>query len=230
MMERGRVVRPDTLNKNDGLAALDGLLSVSRETRERLESYVALLKRWQKAQNLVAPSTLPEIWRRHVADSAQIRLLAPDIHRWIDFGSGAGFPGLVTAILLADEPDGVVHLVESNQRKAAFLRTVIRETGVRAFVHADRIDSVTDDWATVGDGPIEGVSARALADLDALCGFSRSFVSAGARAFFHKGRESRSEIVKASHNWDLDLVEHKGLIDPQSVILEIRRIDPLGKL
>ncbi|MEI2386845.1 16S rRNA (guanine(527)-N(7))-methyltransferase RsmG [Breoghania sp. JC706] len=211
---------------HDGPEVLDAYFNVSRETRERLTIYVDLVRRWQKAQNLVAPSTLPQLWSRHVADSMQIHHLAPDILHWIDFGSGAGFPGLVTAILLADSPSAMVDLVESNQRKAAFLRTVIREAGLPARVHADRIDTVTDRWDTAVDGRIEGVSARALADLDTLCGFARPFVADGARAFFHKGRESRPEIVKASHTWDMDLVEHRSLIDPQSIILEILRIDP----
>lgn len=208
----------------DGPEALEAILPVSRETRERLEAYVALLRRWQPAQNLVAPSTLDVVWQRHVADSAQLQLIAGDVKRWIDLGSGAGFPGLVTAIFLADDPDAMVHLVESNQRKASFLRTVIRETGAAGTVHPGRIDSVTKDWQE----PIEGVSARALADLDQLCGFARPFVERGARAFFHKGRDYRREIDKASHNWDLDLVENRSLVDPESVILAVSRIAARG--
>lgn len=196
------------------------MLSVSRETRERLETYVALLRRWQPAQNLVAASTLDTVWSRHVADSAQLQLIAGDIKHWIDLGSGAGFPGLVTAIFLADIPGAMVHLVESNQRKAAFLRTVIRETGAAAKVHAGRIGSVTTDWQE----PVEGVSARALADLDQLCGFAQPFVERGARAFFHKGRDYRNEINKASHKWDVDLIEKVSLVDPESVILVVSRI------
>lgn len=210
---------------SDGPEALDALISVSRETRERLETYVALLRRWQPAQNLVSASTLDVVWTRHVADSAQLHLLARDAKRWIDFGSGAGFPGLVTAILLADEPDAMVHLVESNQRKVAFLRTVIRETGAPAKVHAGRIGAVTKDWQE----PVDAVSARALADLDQLCGFAQGFVQRGARAFFHKGRDYRKEINIASHNWDLDLIEIESLVDPESVILDVSRIDARGQ-
>lgn len=210
----------------DTADAFETLFPVSRETRTRLTIYADLVRRWQKAQNLVAPSTLPHLWQRHVADSAQLHFLAPDVTRWIDLGSGAGFPGLVTAILLADREGARVHLVESNQRKAAFLRTVIRETGCPATVHAGRIEVVTTGWDHDAE-PVGGVSARALADLEALCGHARPFVQAGARAFFHKGRESRSEIVKASHTWDLDLVEQESRIDPDSVILVLSRIDPL---
>ncbi|WP_394708277.1 16S rRNA (guanine(527)-N(7))-methyltransferase RsmG [Breoghania sp.] len=218
-------MQPEAMN--DGPEVFDHYFSVSRETRERLITYVGLLRRWQKAQNLVAPSTLSQVWLRHVVDSAQIHSLSPDIHHWIDFGSGAGFPGLVTAILLAETPGAMVHLVESNQRKGAFLRTVIRETSIPAKVHAVRIEAVTEQWDEETDGHIEGVSARALASLELLCGYAQPFVAKGARAFFHKGRESASEIAKASHTWDLDLVEHKSLIDPQSVVLEVGRIDPL---
>lgn len=211
----------------EGPEALEGIIPVSRETRARLEAYVALLRRWQPAQNLVAPSTLDNVWSRHVADSAQLVPLSQGAKRWVDLGSGAGFPGLVTAILLADEPDAMVHLVESNQRKVAFLRTVIRETGARAKVHAGRIDAVTKDWAWDDQAPIEAVSARALAELDQLCGFAKPFVDRGARALFHKGREYRREIANASHNWDMDLIEKSSLVDPESVILIVSRISAL---
>lgn len=204
----------------DGPEALERILPVSRETRERLSLYVDLVRRWQPAQNLVAPSTLGSLWSRHVADSAQLQLLAGDVKRWIDFGSGAGFPGLVNAIFLADIPGAMVHMVESNQRKAAFLRTVIRETGAAGRVYPGRIETVTKDWSE----PVEGVSARALAELGQLCGFAKPFVDAGARAFFHKGREYLGEIDKASHNWDLDLVKKESLVDPESVILVVSRI------
>jgi len=115
---------------SDGISALNGLIDVSRETAERLERFVALLKKWQAADNLIAPSTLSSVWRRHVADSAQLVGMFPGRQRWLDIGSGAGFPGLVVAILLGEGSS--VHLVESNQRKCAFLRAAIRGTGARA--------------------------------------------------------------------------------------------------
>ena len=124
----------------DGPEALTDIVPVSRETAERLAAYVALLRKWQRAENLIAPSTLPAIWRRHVADSAQLVALFPEARRWLDLGSGAGFPGLVVAILGAEHADTAVHLVESNRKKCAFLRQAIRETGAPAIVHEGRIE------------------------------------------------------------------------------------------
>ena len=107
---------------------VEEMFGVSRETLDRLAVYVELVRKWQKSQNLVAPSTLPHLWTRHVADSLQVQALVPGATRWLDLGSGAGFPGLVTAICMVGRPGAVVHLVESNKGKAAFLRTVARET------------------------------------------------------------------------------------------------------
>lgn len=197
---------------------------VSRETFERLSIYVDLVRKWQPAQNLIAPSTMNDIWMRHVADSIQIQRSLPEARSWIDFGSGAGFPGLVTAMLLAQTGDenAIVHMVESNQRKAAFLRTVARETGCNVKVHAGRIEAVTKDWST----PIDGVSARALASLQILCGFSSQFVQRGATAVFHKGQDFRREIEEASADWSIDLLEKVSLVDPLSRVLVLTKIDP----
>ncbi|MAA99001.1 MAG: 16S rRNA (guanine(527)-N(7))-methyltransferase RsmG [Stappia sp.] len=221
--------RPAVLPVTDGPEVLHATWSVSRETLDRLTIYVNLLLRWQSAQNLVAPSTLGEVWRRHVADSFQVSDCAPDARVWADFGSGAGFPGLVTAIRLMERGGGHVHLVESNQRKAAFLRTVIRETGCPATVHAERIETVTArllDTPPGDDGPVTAVSARALADLKQLCAYAAPFSATGALCIFHKGRNFRDEVAQASHQWDFDLVEKESLIDPDSRILVLGRIRP----
>ncbi|MEP3276461.1 MAG: 16S rRNA (guanine(527)-N(7))-methyltransferase RsmG [Stappiaceae bacterium] len=204
----------------DSIKEVKQLIPVSRETEERLETYIRLLRRWQPVQNLVAPATLDVLWRRHVADSVQTHLAVPDARRWLDLGSGAGFPGLVTAILLADQPGSVVHLVESNQRKAAFLRTVIRETGVPAQVHPGRIEDVTRNWRA----PLDGISARALASLDVLCGHAHEFVMMGATAVFHKGRDYKRELEEAAHNWTLDLVKQPSQVDDEGRLLVINRI------
>ncbi len=204
----------------DSIDEVKRLIDVSRETAERFETYIRLLRRWQPVQNLIAQATLDIIWRRHVADSVQTHLALPDTHRWIDFGSGAGFPGLVTAILLADQPGSVVHLIESNQRKAAFLRTVIRETGIPAQVHPGRIEDVTSNW----HAPIDGISARALASLDVLCGHAHEFVLMGAKAVFHKGRDYHRELEEAAHNWTLDLIKKDSQVDAEGCLLIINRI------
>ncbi len=138
------MARPVVLNDTGQIVHKYG--DVSRETLERLQIYVDLVLKWQPAQNLIAPSTIADIWTRHVADSLQTQWLDPAARVWVDIGSGGGFPGIVTAILLADEPDAHVHLIESNQRKAAFLRTALRETGSTGTVHPGRIESVAKDW------------------------------------------------------------------------------------
>jgi 16S rRNA (guanine527-N7)-methyltransferase len=140
----------------------------------------------------------------------------------VDLGSGAGFPGLVTAILLAESAGARVHLVESNRGKAAFLRTVARETGAPAEVHAERIDS----FATSFVGPVEAVSGRALAPLAALLEMASPLMARGAVAVFHKGQDFASEIAQATQSWTLDLVERVSRIDPAGRILIVRRADP----
>lgn len=193
---------------------------VSRETLERLNIYVDLVNKWQKSQNLVAPSTLARVWSRHVADSLQVWALLPKARRWIDFGSGAGFPGLVTAICLAEMPGAVVHLVESNRGKAAFLRTVARETGAPAIVHAERIDAFSQGFGE----DVDAVSARALASLTILAGFSAPFVARGAVAVFHKGQDFGVELEEATQSWELDLIKHPSRVDPGGCLVEIRKI------
>lgn len=196
-------------------------LDVSRETQERLETFATLFKKWAKAINLVAPSTLSEMWDRHIADSAQIYALQPGPCTWVDLGSGGGFPGIVTAILLTGSGDGWVHLVESNNKKAAFLRTAILETGARASVHAIRIEE-----APAVIERCDAISARALADLDLLLEFGFPWVERNADlAFFlHKGRDYQREIDKALGRWRFDLVKHGSIVEPDSVVLEISKL------
>lgn len=204
----------------DDISALDGLVEVSRETAERLERFVALLRKWQAAENLVAPDTLPLIWRRHVSDSAQLAKMFPDARAWVDLGSGAGFPGIVIAILLAGTPDAIVHLIESNRRKCAFLRQAIRETGACAKVHAGRIEAILAAWRE----PVGMVSARALAPLDRLLWLAEPLLSKGANGAFHKGQDFEREIEEASKSWEFDLILHDSLVEGGGVILEIRHL------
>lgn len=185
----------------------------------RLELFVALFEKWSKAINLAAPSTLPQIWERHILDSVQLFALNPGPQRWIDLGSGGGFPGMVTAILLAEAGEGHVDLVESNQKKAAFLRQALTETGGRGRVHAMRIE---DAGRTLRG--CDSVSARALADLDRLLGLSEPWLSQGATGYFHKGRDYAREIANARRSWSFDLIEHKSVVDADSVILQIDNV------
>jgi 16S rRNA (guanine527-N7)-methyltransferase len=212
-------VNKDRSSKDD-ISALEGIVSVSRETSLRLECFVALLNKWQPAENLIAPSTLSSIWRRHVADSAQLIALFPEERIWLDLGSGAGFPGIVLAILLKDTSGSVVRLVESNQRKCAFLREVIRATEAPAKVHHGRIESVLAQWSE----PVGTVSARALAPLDRLLSLAEPAFTIGARGAFHKGQDFENEIEIASKSWGFDLVVHQSRIEPGGVILEVSNL------
>lgn len=196
-------------------------LNVSRETVDRLNAFVALFQKWAKTINLVAPSTLAEVWSRHIVDSAQIYSLFPGPRIWADLGSGGGFPGIVTGILLAGDGGGWVHLVESNNKKAAFLRTAILETGARASVHAIRIEE-----APVAVPHCDAISARALADLDLLMDFGLPWAQRNPdlRFFLHKGRDYQREIDKALGRWDFNLVKHASVVEPDSVVLELSKV------
>lgn len=209
----------------DGPEILDALRPVSRETRVRLERYVELLRDWQTRMNLVGPSTLATVWRRHVLDSMAPHDILPDVKVWADLGSGAGFPGLVTAILLADVPGAHVHLVESTGRKAGFLREVARETGAPATVHATRIEEEAVRLA----GTVEAISARALAPLDKLLDLAAPLFAAGAVGVFHKGRDLDREVEAARGRWSFDLVEHPSRSDPSGRIAVISRVAPRGR-
>jgi 16S rRNA (guanine527-N7)-methyltransferase len=203
---------PMTRNLPSGLA-------VSHDALERLESVVALLERWQAIHNLVGPGTLDDVWERHIADSAQLVDLFPAARRWLDLGSGAGFPGLVIAILLRGVEGASVALVESNQKKCAFLREAVRVTGAPAEVVCDRIESVAKRWAE----PLDVVTARALAPLPVLCGLVAPLLSRGAVGVFHKGRGLDVEIRDARQTWDIDLVEHGSRVG-EGTLVEIRRL------
>ena len=197
-------------------------LDVSRETAARLDHYVDLLKTWQRVQNLVAPSTLAEVWSRHVLDCGQLVGLFPEARIWVDLGSGAGLPGLIVAILLHQRADTHVHLIESNQRKAAFLREAIRTTGVRATVHADRIESV------IGKGVVSAdmVTARALAPLDALLTLAAPLLKTGAQAAFLKGQDLEEELTQAAKSWRIEFVLIPSLTDERARIVHVRRAEP----
>ncbi len=194
---------------------------VSRETMERLEHFAVLFQKWAKAINLVAPSTLGDMWRRHIADSVQIYKLNPGPNHWIDLGSGGGFPGVVTAILLCELNDGWVDLVESNQKKAAFLRRALLETGARGAVHAIRIEEAA---GLLPD--CDCISARALADLKGLFELSGKWMCgvSGRRAYFHKGRDYMLEVEKARSEWSFDLVTHRSTVELDSYVLEISNL------
>jgi 16S rRNA (guanine527-N7)-methyltransferase len=191
--------------------------NVSRETYRDVVAFAETFRKWAARINLVAPSTLQEIWPRHIMDSAQLGRIEPSATRWIDLGSGGGFPGAIMGLLLKDRPGGSIDLIESNGKKAAFLRSSLGELGAPARVHAKRVEDV---YGTVRDPEV--VTARALAPLAKLLDLAEPWLAAGATGLFHKGREYRREIQESSAAWTFDLVEHRSLTDSDSVILELR--------
>lgn len=191
-------------------------LDVSRETLEKLKTYVDLLKIWNTKINLVSKSTLPDIWTRHIADSAQIYHLASHpVAHWVDLGSGGGFPGLVIAIMSTDHQSPIkTTLIESDARKCAFLRTVIRETGAPAHVISDRIETVEPLRADV-------VSARALASLDQLLKFVERHMSSSGTALLLKGANWEKEVENAQTLWNFDYQIAKSQTETGPVILSV---------
>ena len=214
----------------DGLDAVRSILPIDAAMEARFTAYVELVRKWQPVKNLVAPSTLPDIWRRHVADGAQAFATLPGAKRWLDLGSGAGFPGLVTAILLAGTESGSVTLVESNGRKAAFLQTVARELKLPARIISERIESIPERLANSADR-FDAVSARALASLDKLLAYAEPWLTAGATGVFHKGQDFDAERRQAALSWSFDLVEQQSRIEPDSRIVlvdHVRRLPTAG--
>ena len=208
------------LSSADKAAAL-ALTPVSRETEARLDRYVALLLEWQAKTNLVAPSTLPNLWTRHISDSLQLLSLAPSAKAWVDLGSGGGFPGVVLACALAETPDASIHLVERTAKKAAFLREAIRVTAAPGTVHladiGDSVDRIT--------GSIDCVTARALAPLHQLIGFAEPWVRKGAKALFLKGQDVDAELTEATKYWNIEPKLHSSRTGGHGWIVELGSIE-----
>jgi 16S rRNA (guanine527-N7)-methyltransferase len=205
---------------SDKAAAL-ALTPVSRETEARLDRYLALLLQWQAKTNLVAPSTLPNLWTRHVSDSLQLLTLAPTAKVWIDLGSGGGFPGVVLACALAETPGATVNLVERVTKKAAFLREAIRVTGSPGAVHLADIGDTVERFA----GAIDCVTARAVAPLHQLIGFAEPLVKRGAKALFLKGQDVEAELTEATKYWKVEPKLHSSRTGGQGWIVELDQIE-----
>lgn len=190
------------------------IFAVSRETLARLEAYAELLTRWSARINLVGRDTLPDLWRRHMLDSAQLQPLVPDHARnLIDLGSGAGFPGLVLAILGVPE----VELVEADSRKAVFLREAARITATPVTIRPCRI-------AAVPPHEVDVVTARALAPLDRLLDLARPFIGAGTVCLFPKGERVAQELTLARKDWTMTASTHHSVADPRGVVLLLHEV------
>jgi 16S rRNA (guanine527-N7)-methyltransferase len=192
------------LNADEQAAALDAdraraqeLVNVSRETLARLDRLVDLLLEWQQTRNLIAASTVPSIWTRHVADSLQLLDLAPEAKTWVDLGSGGGFPGLVLACALPERTGGKVHMVESIAKKCAFLQAVVDDLGLPAEVHCQRVES----FIPVFPNRPDVVTARALAPLPKLLEMAYPLLKKGTRGLFLKGQDVGSELTESSKYW-----------------------------
>ena len=194
------------------------LTAVSRETLGRLRVYLRLLEKWQRTINLVSTRSLEDAWRRHMLDSAQLARYIPSRGAGgapviVDIGSGAGFPGLVLAIMGA----GVVHLVESNRRKCAFLATVARETNTEITIQPSRVESLTPFAADI-------VTARSLAPLDKLLAFAEPFVGREGKCLFLKGKKADEELTEAAKKWSMRVERFPSDSDSSGVVLRLRQI------
>ncbi len=206
-------------NLADDRRAASRLVPVSRETEDRLAIFVELLDRWRQKTNLISNSTFATVWTRHIANSAQLSALAPDAKRWVDMGSGAGFPGLVIAIQLADVPGAVVHCIESDGRKCAFLREAARATGAAAVIHPERVEAIEPKSL----GTVDAVTARAFAPLPLTLELARPWMERGAIAVFPRGESAKDQIAALPEAWAYAIESLQSVVNPKAAILRIRQ-------
>ncbi|MGR3616102.1 MAG: 16S rRNA (guanine(527)-N(7))-methyltransferase RsmG [Paracoccaceae bacterium] len=195
-----------------------GPFDVSRETFERLEVFEKTILKWNPKINLVSKSSLKDLWARHIVDSIQVfRCVAPGDH-WVDIGSGGGFPGMIAAIVGQNESPGTrFTLIESDQRKCAFLRTAARECGVTCSVLSQRIEAAEPQSASV-------LSARALADLSILLSFGARHLKKDGTAVFPKGATWKKELQDAQQAWRFEVESLKSHTEQEAAVLKIRSI------
>ncbi|MFZ1774602.1 MAG: 16S rRNA (guanine(527)-N(7))-methyltransferase RsmG [Rhizobiaceae bacterium] len=193
---------------------------VSRETFDRLDGFGAAFLRWNARINLASAASLPQLWERHIIDSAQLFPLAAHAKHWVDIGSGGGFPGAVIAILLAERPGSHADLVESNRKKAAFLASALGAATAPAKVHAVRIEE-----SSLLIPSADVVTARALAPLPLLLELAAPWLTQGAMGLFHKGREFAAEIEESRSRWQFDLLTHPSRTSRDGVILAISGLE-----
>lgn len=202
------------------------LLSVSRETEEGIKTFAAHVERWTKRINLIGKATVDDLWSRHILDSAQIyRLISRPVDHWLDLGSGGGFPAIVCSLLSRDQKAATrFTLVESDKRKAAFLSTVVRELNLSVTVKSERIESLACQCADV-------VSARALAPLEQLLGYSAPHIVPGALLLFPKGAGALDEIHAARRTWRFTHETHQSITNASARIIlcsSPQRLDLIG--
>ncbi len=197
--------------------------AVSRETMDKIRIYASLLEKWQKKINLVSSATLPDMWRRHFYDSFQLKDLFDRPNsgnlKILDIGSGAGFPGLLLSML----DIGEFHMVESNNKKCAFMGQVLRETGCRAIIHNERVEDMAPFC-------VDYVISRACASLDKLLGLGSGFMGADTVCLFLKGQIADLEILDARENWGFDVEKLTSVSEESGVILKVSHIKALSRI
>jgi 16S rRNA (guanine527-N7)-methyltransferase len=203
-------------------ASLDRFGFATAAVRRDLAAFVSLLCQWQQTHNLIADSTLLDVWERHVADSLQLLEAAPDFSEWIDLGSGAGFPGLVVAIAAKGRAKAHVTLVEANGKKAAFLRAAIRATDAPASVAAERIEAHAKRKA----GTADIVSARALAPLPRLLPLAAPYLHPGSTILLLKGQDFVHEDELAAKSWIYDVLTIPSATNPEGQVVILRNLKP----
>jgi len=194
------------------------LVPVSRETEDRLAAFVDLIARWRKTTNLISESTFAAVWTRHIADCAQLIALAPAAKRWIDMGSGAGFPGLVIAIQLTGVPDAAVHCIESDQRKCAFLREAVRATGAVATIRPERVEAIEPSSLEA----VDAVTARAFAPLSPTLKLARPWMERGAVGVFPRGESAKEQLAALSQASAYEIEALRSVVDTKATILRVR--------
>ncbi len=211
------------ITKEQFVDSLQGF-TVSRETLDKLDVYAQLLKKWQKSINLVSDSTLNDIWNRHFLDSAQlVKYIPSGKYRIVDFGSGAGFPILVYATLLQNTKNGAdyeFHTIESDSRKCAFMREVVRNLELNINIHNSRIEQISL-------GFFDFITARALASLDGLLTYARPFITKNSTCIFLKGENLATEMMNFNRKWEAKITEYPSLSDKTGKVVVLKNIKEL---
>ena len=192
---------------------------VSRETMERLKGFEQLVQKWNPTINLVSKNDLTNLWERHIVDSLQVANECTAYEKWVDIGSGGGFPGVIVAIVAKEKNSSATHtLIESDLRKCTFLRTAIRELDLNATVITRRIEETEPQQADV-------LSARALATLDKLFGFAEQHLKKDGQAIFPKGQSASKEIEEAEKSWHFSYRRIQSTTNPEASLLVCRNIE-----
>lgn len=208
-------LRPTALEVFDD-GAFQAAVGASARQMADLHAFRGLLIDWNSRMNLVGPSAIGEFWRRHALDSAQLRDIAPQARTWVDLGAGAGFPGIVLAILAKDQPLAHIHLVESMAKRCRFLEAVVEALALPATVHHARAESLSLK--------ADVVAARACAPMVKLLGYAWPYLCSGATGLFLKGQDVEAELQVAARSWKFHAKLIRSISDPEGRIVQLKRV------